>query len=85
MDNYQDYTEQDRARMRYYLPELEEKLIKYPKSIALKNAIVHIRKILGLPKTVDPIDPTRAIEKEMSLHMRRQILINGIGKGKSQL
>jgi hypothetical protein len=85
VNDYSNYTDQDRSRMKYYLPELEEKLIKYPKSITLKNAIVHIRKILDLPKTIDSIDPVKAIEKEISLHMNGQRLTNGVGKGRSQI
>lgn len=84
MDDYSNYTEQDRSRMRYYLKSMEEKFIKHPQSYTLRNGIAHIRKVLGLPKTVDPIDPVKAIEREMNLHMNGQRLINGIGKGRSQ-
>lgn len=83
--DHDNYTKQDVARLKYYLKEMEAKFIQYPQSITLKNGIAHIRKVLGLPKTVDPIDPVKAIEREISLHMNGQRLINGIGKGKSQV
>lgn len=82
MDDYSNYTEQDKTRMKYYLKEMENKFIQFPQSYTLRNGIAHIRKVLGLPKTVDPIDPVKAIEKEITLHMNKQKLINGIGRGK---
>lgn len=82
MEEYPEYTEQDKSRMRYYLRELEDKFVKYPQSLPLRNGIAHIRKVLGLPKTIDSIDPVEAIEREMSLHMNGQRLINGIGRKK---
>jgi hypothetical protein len=55
------YTDQDRSRFRYYLKELEEKFEKYPESLPLRNGIVYIRSVLGLPKTIDKVDPIKQI------------------------
>lgn len=60
MDNA-NYTPQDLSRMRYMLPELEEKLKQNPKSLVLHNGIVRIREILGLPSTGEAIDPLKFI------------------------
>jgi hypothetical protein len=59
-----DYSQQDLARMRYYLPELEAMFAKNPKSFPLRNGIAHIRKVLGLPQTVTPIDPLKALAED---------------------
>lgn len=85
MDDYQDYTKQDKARIRYYLKEMEAKFIQYPQSLTLQNGIAHIRKVLGLPKTLNPIDPVKAIEREMSMHINGQRLVNGVERGKRQV
>jgi hypothetical protein len=61
-----DYSQQDLARMRYYLPELEAMFEKNPKSFPLRNGIAYIRKVLGLPQTVTPIDPLKFISEEMA-------------------
>jgi hypothetical protein len=61
-----DYSETDLKRMRYYLPELEEKFRQNPRSLVLRNGIAHIRKVLGLPQTVTPIDPLKFLSDEMS-------------------
>jgi hypothetical protein len=59
-----DYSQQDLARMKYYLPELEEKFKQNPRSLVLRNGIAHIRKVLGLPQTVTPIDPIKFLSDE---------------------
>jgi hypothetical protein len=59
-----DYSENDLARMRYYLPELEALFKKNPKSFPLRNGIAYIREVLGLPKTVSPIDPITFLSDE---------------------
>jgi hypothetical protein len=59
-----DYSETDLKRMRYYLPELEEKFKQNPRSLVLRNGIAHIREVLGLPKTVSPIDPITFLSDE---------------------
>jgi hypothetical protein len=61
-----DYSETDLKRMRYFLPELEEKFKQNPRSLVLRNGIAHIREILGLPKTVSPIDPLTFLSEEMA-------------------
>jgi hypothetical protein len=61
-----DYTKQDLARMRYYLPELEGLFEKNPESFPLRNGIAHIRNVLGLPQTVTPIDPLKALAEEQA-------------------
>jgi hypothetical protein len=58
-----DYDSKAISRMKYYLPELEAMLIKHPNSLSLINGIAHIRKILGLPQTVEAIDPLRFIDE----------------------
>jgi hypothetical protein len=60
-----NYTKQDLARMRYYLPELEALFEKNPKSFPLRNGIARIREILGLPQTVTPIDPAKALSEDL--------------------
>lgn len=62
MNNNTDYTQQDLSRMRYYLVDMEEKFKKYPQSLALRNGIAHIRNVLGMERTVEPIDPFRYID-----------------------
>jgi hypothetical protein len=59
-----NYTKQDLSRMRYYLPELEAMFKKNPRSSPLRNGIVRIREILGLPQTVAPIDPLKDLAEE---------------------
>jgi hypothetical protein len=59
-----DYSQQDLARMRYYLPELEEKFKQNPRSLVLRNGIAHIREVLVLPKTVSRIDPITFLSDE---------------------
>jgi hypothetical protein len=59
-----DYTEKDLARMRYYLPELKAKLKQNPQSLCLINGIAKIEEVLGLPKTVKPIDPIKFLDQE---------------------
>jgi hypothetical protein len=61
-----DYSEQDLSRMRYFLPELEEKFKQNPRSLVLRNGIAHIRKVLGLPQTVTPIDPIKFLSDEQA-------------------
>jgi hypothetical protein len=61
-----DYSSQDLARMRYYLPELEEKFQKNPRSLILRNGIAHIREVLGLPRTVSRIDPLTFLSDEQA-------------------
>jgi hypothetical protein len=61
-----DYSKQDLARMRYFLPELEEKFKKNPRSLVLRNGIAHIREVLGLPKTISPIDPMKFLSEEQA-------------------
>lgn len=51
------------SRMKYYLPELEAMLVKNPKSLSLINGIAHIRKVLGLPPTLEAIDPFRFVDE----------------------
>jgi hypothetical protein len=58
-----NYDAKSISRMKYYLPELEAMLLKHPKSLPLINAIAHIRKTLGLPPTVEAIDPLRLIDE----------------------
>jgi hypothetical protein len=57
--------------MKYYYPELVEMLRLNPASVVLRNGVAHIEEVLGLPKTVDKIDPlleaerlTEALRKE---------------------
>jgi hypothetical protein len=59
-----DYTEKDLARMRYYLPELKIKLKQHPQSLCLINGIAKIEEVLGLPKTVAPVDPIKFLDQE---------------------
>jgi hypothetical protein len=61
-----DYSQQDLARMRYYLPELEEKFRQNPRSLVLRNGIAHIREVLGMPKTVSRIDPLKFLSDEQA-------------------
>lgn len=56
------YTPEDLARMKYYLAELEDKYVSCPNSLCLRNGIAEIRKRLGLPATVSPIDPLAEID-----------------------
>jgi hypothetical protein len=58
-----NYDAQAISRMKYYLPELEAMLLKHPTSLPLINGIAHIRKTLGLPPTVEAIDPLRLIDE----------------------
>lgn len=60
-----DYTQQDLARMRYMLPELEAKLKECPNSFPLRNGIARIRQVLGLSQTATPIDPISFIDMRM--------------------
>jgi hypothetical protein len=59
-----EYSEKDLKRMRYYLPELEEKFRQNPRSLVLRNGIAHIREVLGLPKTISRIDPLTFLSEE---------------------
>jgi hypothetical protein len=58
-----DYTEEDKARMRYYYKEMVEKLKLYPQSFPLRNGIAYLEKVLGLPKTIAPIDPMKELDR----------------------
>lgn len=62
MDNYDQYTPADRKRMTASLKGLENLYTKSPKSLALRNGIAHIRKVLNLPVTVTPHDPFEALK-----------------------
>lgn len=64
-----EYTENDRARMRYYLLELREKLAKYPESLCVRNGIARIEEILELPKTIESVDPNAAIDRLMDVEI----------------
>jgi hypothetical protein len=70
MANY--YSDQDKSRMRYYLLELEEKFQKYPESLCLRNGIVHIRSVLGLPKTIEKVDPIKQISQMLDEKIREK-------------
>jgi hypothetical protein len=72
MTNNADYTEEDKSRMRYYLKEMESKFERYPESLTLRNGIAHIRSILGLPKTIDKIDPMRHINQLMQQEFQKK-------------
>ena len=56
------YSDEDRSRMKYYLAEMEDKYVSCPTSLCLRNGIAEIRKRLGLPATVTPIDPLAEID-----------------------
>lgn len=56
------YTPEDTARMKYYLAEMEAKYVSCPNSICLRNGIAEIRKRLGLPVSIPPIDPLVEID-----------------------
>lgn len=66
------YTEQDKSRMKYYLAEMEEKLIQYPASLPLINGVAHIRSVLGLPKTVERVDPIKQISQMLDEKIREK-------------
>jgi hypothetical protein len=61
-----EYTDQDKARMAYYYKEMVDKFKLYPQSLPLRNGIAHIEKVLGLPKTVTPIDPMKELDRLIS-------------------
>lgn len=66
------YTDRDKSRMRYYLKELESKFEIYPQSLTLQNGICHIRSVLGLPKTVDKVDPIKQINQMLDEKIREK-------------
>jgi hypothetical protein len=49
--------------MKYYYAEMVEKFKIYQNSLPLRNGIAHIEKVLGLPKTTAPIDPTKELDR----------------------
>lgn len=57
MGNRIDDTDIDRQRMRYYLKEMRDKFARYPDSLVLRNGIAAIEDRLGMPRTVEPVDP----------------------------
>jgi hypothetical protein len=70
MSNY--YTDQDKSRMRYYLREMESKFELYPQSLPLQNGIAHIRSVIGLPKTVEKVDPIKQIGQMLDEKIREK-------------
>lgn len=56
------YSYEDITRMKYYLAEMEDKYVSCTNSICLRNGIAEIRKRLGLPATVTPIDSLGVID-----------------------
>jgi hypothetical protein len=66
------YTEQDKSRMKYYLKEMESKFEIYPESLPLRNGICHIRSVLGLPKTVEKVDPIKQISQMVDEKIREK-------------
>lgn len=52
-----DTTGYNLSKLRYDLYDLEQLYIKYPQSLPLRNGIARIREILGMPQTVEAIDP----------------------------
>lgn len=52
------------SRDRYYLKELKETAQKYPESLCVRNAIVHLEKRLELPLTREFVDPIAFLVEE---------------------
>jgi hypothetical protein len=58
--------------MKYYLAEMEEKLIQYPESLPLINGVAHIRSVLGLPKTIEKVDPIKQINQMLDKKVKEK-------------
>jgi hypothetical protein len=54
---YKELSSTDIDRMKYYYKELADLAVKYPNSLCVRNGMVHIEKVCGLPKVTKPIDP----------------------------
>jgi hypothetical protein len=67
-----DYSTTDLARLRYRLPELEALLKVHPNSLPLRNGIAHIRSVLGLPSTVEAVDPIAYLDVATALKRLEQ-------------
>ena len=63
--DYNNYSSEELARMRYYLKEMEDKFSRCPNSFVLRNGIARVREILGLPKTVTRHDPGSFLDNLM--------------------
>ncbi|MGL6131845.1 MAG: hypothetical protein ACRCZ9_09560 [Fusobacteriaceae bacterium] len=46
------YTQEEISKYKYYLKELKDLKVKYPKSLAIHNGIVELERRLGLPPTL---------------------------------
>jgi hypothetical protein len=60
------YSKEDLDRYKYYYKEMVEKFKIHPQSLPLRNGIAHIEKVLGLPKTTSPIDPSKELDRLIS-------------------
>lgn len=61
------YTPEEQARHRYYLTELRDLYIKFPKSLCLRNGIAELESRLCLEPTVERICSNAFISAATSL------------------
>jgi hypothetical protein len=78
-NEFDNYSESDLARMRYYYKELESLLVKHPGSLTIRNGLARLDVILGHKVKYLPVDFSEELDRKIEEEKNKILLDKTLG------